>query len=457
MATDCTINKRLTDCLTPAVKLAEERPTDRHDFTHHRPTNSSLLAVLEVEQVLAADQLPLLLVVISEHLVVFGCNTSDCRDDVTLSDTSDLHWSSENQRQIVSQLTDKLQDIKGQSLNDLIQENIMAVLEILLPRLENWPAYPASCHATHAVFTRLDGLTAGSHFGRALPWVLRWLDSWMVGARLRACRLMHHLLRVMQSSCLTKFGREKVLYDAFLSLLNSQDLEVLEAVQMPILHLLQLITNVQERGDPTKIRTVDHFISKLLGSLDMESNMNKKLIKTNLLVKSWRLLDQAALRWISSLSASIQHDLDVAGEHSVMLLNLWTDVCVKHPTAAKREMRVILPPLVKLAWKWSYGLTYQHLEREILEQVLTAQALTDPVVFQRYTIGIQGKKTSAEFLKLMLVVTQACQAEQTNNLLESCTINHSSETGARQDQEKTNKLMEIISTEQHSEIIVQNM
>lgn len=54
-----------------------------------------------------------------------------------------------------------------------------------------------------------------------------------------------------------------------------------------------------------------------------------------------------------------------------MLLNIWQGIIVRHPDAAARECRTLLPGLVKIAWSWSHGQTPEYFR----EQVYLFQAI----------------------------------------------------------------------------------
>jgi len=60
-----------------------------------------------------------------------------------------------------------------------------------------------------------------------------------------------------------------------------------------------------------------------------------------------------------------------------VLLNIWQGIIVRHPDAAARECRTLLPGLVKIAWSWSHGQTPEYFR----EQVYLFQAIAPSLLF----------------------------------------------------------------------------
>jgi hypothetical protein len=211
----------------------------------------------------------------------------------------------------------------------------------------------------------------------------------MTGPRLMGAKFCKHILTGFPSSCLTKFGRDGVLYDALLPALYAKEIEVLETAVDPLLFLLKLRTK-ESILSPGNVNQVDLLVEKILACLDMESNMKKKAVLSNLLTGAWRLLGPAELRWVARLASVIQMEIQVLGVHCLVLLDIWFGIITRHPDAAARECRTLLPGFVKLAWNWSHGRTQEYLNKQYLEKLLLAQCSTDPNLSKTLTAGIIG-------------------------------------------------------------------
>ena len=53
------------------------------------------------------------------------------------------------------------------------------------------------------------------------------------------------------------------------------------------------------------------------------------------------------------------------GMHCRILLNIWLEITARHPDAAARECRALLPLFVKLGWSWSHGQTQEYFSEQV--------------------------------------------------------------------------------------------
>jgi len=303
------------------------------------------------------------------------------------------------------------------TVSQLLGCRLVEMLEIVTPRLDNWHQYPATCSAASVIFTLVDPQLAGEYFGRLFPYILRWLDTWIKEPRLLAVRTLNILLERIPTPTFTKFGRDKVLYDALLPLLQGEDLQLLQETQAPLLRLLE-ICSLDSRMNPAKPNQVDAFVGKLFSSIMMDSALAKKVVKVDMLLHAWSLLGHGALRWVSKLAKLIENELEVPGEHSVSLLCLWDLVCVHHPEAATRDAKTILAALVKLCWRWSNGQTPETVDRQSIVTALTSQIALDPTTFIKLTKGILVLRTNSEFVEIMAQLLELATQQQQSQVPE---------------------------------------
>ncbi|XP_023328050.1 uncharacterized protein LOC111701121 isoform X2 [Eurytemora carolleeae] len=370
--------------LTPSLNLPEERPYCSEDYLEQLPNSLHVLLNIQAETV-ENKHLGLLLVLICEHMHI-STNSGENNASNSFENPENLEftkileieensendqsswmswmsWSSFSHHEQVSRIKLELETNLQKKFSTILEENLSEIFQILSPRLETWTFNPAACHSACVVFSGLDGKLGGEHFTKIFPYLLRWLDSWMVWPRLMGVHFCKYILTGIPSSYLTKYGRDNVLYDALLPSLYTKDIEVLESSVHPLIYLLKLCSK-DSILYPAKISKVDLLVEKTIACLDMESNMKKKLVLSKLLQGTWDLLGPAELRWVSRLSGLIQSEIQVLGQHCLVLLNIWQGIIVRHPDAAARECRTLLPGLVKIAWSWSHGQTPEYFREQ---------------------------------------------------------------------------------------------
>lgn len=374
--------EKLRRCLTPILQLPEERPVTSDDYADHLPVSLDVLRSID-GAFIDGENVVLLLQVVFEHLP-FG-------PDV------ERYWSSSDHEVEASRILEELQD-KEESAQ-LLEQNLEKIWDVVVPGLDCWSTNPAAAYSACVIFSLLDAETAGAQFGKIFPFILRWLDSWLVAPRTLAAAILHILLERIPSKELRMYGRELVLYDALKGSINSQEVQVLEACAQPLLQVLRIISDEEGVGC-TSIRKADHLVDQLFNRIELESGMLKKKILCQLLVDVWQLLGAGGLRWINRLSSLVQSEVQVPGEHSVILLNLWEEVSVQFPGATKRECRDILPVFFKLAWKWSLGQTGNHIDEQLLRRILVSQMKCDKDLFLVLTRGLQESEVNPQFASL---------------------------------------------------------
>jgi len=397
----------LRNGLAPRLQLPEERPVTQADYAEHLPVSLEILRSIKVSEV-SEDDIPLLLVLVLEHLYIGYI----VEDYVSYLVSTEQHWSTREHFEAAATIVKQL---SWDKLPQLLETHFEAIWQLLVPSLQNWSDNPAAANSASVLFARLDGSVAGAHFAKLFPFILRWLDSWLVAPRTLAGGILNVLTKQIPRKDFTVYGREQVLYDALKGAINAQEAQVLEVSLGPLLQLLRMISEGETEG-PSNVRKGDQFINLVFARIDLESGMEKKSLLCRLLEGTWKLLEQGVLRWISRLSLLLQSELPVPGEHCLKLLELWTNVCYEYPLAAARECRMLLPTLFQLAWKWSHDQAGSHITREVLERVLLAQMKTDPKSFSLLTKGLKDADMNAKFQELVSGILEetlaACRATE---------------------------------------------
>jgi len=373
-----------SEVIAPSLELTEERPIDSQDYKAFIIDCDKLLETVTIHDLKTVD-LPGAVLFVSEHSVIKSVEYDDEK----------MVWSSQALASFAEKVKIKIEEIESVPFNNIIDANIKELLQQLEPKLRKWTENAAACHAAVFLIMNLSKEKCSQIFGQMLPHILRWLDSWMVRPRLLALILLDHLLN-LPSSSFTPFGRDKVIYEALVKCLNSQDLCIIQAASSPIVKVVKMITIDQNKGS---LSHIDYFIDKLFTSLDIESKADKKLAKLELLHNTWDLLEDAALRWIPRLANLVSGELSVVNEGTKLVLELWMFECKKHEAAAKLEARVILPALIKVIWKQSYDyISEDQICSSQLINTLSLQISLDQKLFLTYTHDIHKSTQNSKFL-----------------------------------------------------------
>ena len=72
------------------------------------------------------------------------------------------------------------------------------------------------------------------------------------------------------SANLTKFGRDKVIYDALVKVLSAEDAAVMRVSAVPLAKVLGIMCAGESR---VTVSQVDHFMEKLLSSIELETKV----------------------------------------------------------------------------------------------------------------------------------------------------------------------------------------
>ena len=212
--------EKLRRCLTPILQLPEERPVTSDDYADHLPVSLDVLRSIDGACV-DGENVVLLLQVVFEHH--------------PLGPDVERYWSSSDHEVEASRILEELQD-KEES-GQLLEQNLEKIWEVVVPGLDCWSTNPAAAYSACVSFSLLDAETAGAQFGKIFPFILRWLDSWLVAPRTLAAAILYILLERIPSKELRMYGRELVLYDALKGSINSQEVQVLEACVQPLLQV----------------------------------------------------------------------------------------------------------------------------------------------------------------------------------------------------------------------------
>jgi len=373
-----------SELIAPSLELPEERPVDSQDYEAFTKNCDRILETKTIDDLVAND-------VIAAVLFV---SENSCLKSVEYEEEK-MVWSSPAQASFAQKVKRKIEELESVPFNEIIDTNIKELLQQLEPKLRKWTENPAACHAAVFLILNLPKEKCIQIFGQMLPHILRWLDSWMVRPRLLAVVVLDYLLD-LPSSSFTPFGRDKVIYDALVKCVNSQDLCIIQAASSPITKVVKMITYNQ---DKSSLSHIDYFIDKLFTSLDMESKADKKLAKLQLLNSTWNLLEDAALRWIPRLADLVSGELSVVNDGTKPVLELWRLECRKHAAAAKLEARVILPALIKVIWKQCYDyISEDDICSSHLINTLALQISLDQKLFLTYTDGMHKCTQNTKFL-----------------------------------------------------------
>eukprot|EP00088_Acartia_fossae_P049547 TRINITY_DN5464_c0_g1_i1.p1 TRINITY_DN5464_c0_g1~~TRINITY_DN5464_c0_g1_i1.p1 ORF type:complete len:413 (+),score=46.57 TRINITY_DN5464_c0_g1_i1:630-1868(+) len=390
----------LNKLLTPNVTLSEERPIDKNDYESYLRSTCDYLKSIDKYDI-PNDKMSLAVIVVAEHSKI-------CDSMLT---EEELIWSSEEFEIFRDKLRIKIEE-KHLTFQEAVNCNFGAVFSILEPKLKKWSENPASCHAITYLVTQVsETKILEEHIGRLLPFILRWCDSWMVRPRLLAARILLPLLDNTNSANLTKFGRDKVVYDALVKVLSAEDAAVLRVSAVPLVKVLGIMCAGESR---VTVSQVDLFMDKLFSSIELETKVDKKTAKLELLDSTWPLAQDAALRWIPKLANLISGELDIANYSTKLLLDLWQFECRQHAAATAREGVTMLPALVKTLWKHCNGyLSEGKIDREDIISTLGAQIRVDLVYFAKCASGLDKCSQNTEFSD---AIKEAIRLSECDNL-----------------------------------------
>lgn len=380
----------LESLLVPQVKLSEERPIDVNDYRDYVCESSEQLAAgVEDFDIVDVDIITAIIFV-AEH----------SPHPESKYDEESMCWSSKCHSSAADNIKTKIEKRQQTSFQELIRDNLNDIFVKLEPKLKDWIEQPASCHACVYLIHQMSYQLIEDYLGKLLPYILRWSDSWMIRPRLLAARAFDVILDI-PSSYLTKFGREKVIYDTLIKALSTQDACTLEVAASPLIKVLGIICKEENK---VSISQIDDFISKLFTSIDVDTTINRKILKVDLLANAWNLLEQAGNRWIPRLACLIAAELDIVDSVTTkVLLGLWRQVCDQYPAPAARESKTIFPPLVKALWKICEGYFNENPVVEIDEVILTLskQILLDPDIFEVYIKDMKEVTKNQRFLEAL--------------------------------------------------------
>lgn len=383
------VKMNIESFLVPSLKLPEERPIDKRDYEKYIQTNSDLLNdVNKIDFSKDKDNFCSALIFIAEHSNISGWSHEE----------ESMCWSSQNHEVAVELIKTKIVDSENISFQIMISDIFEEILTKLEPNLKNWAENPAACHALAFIIYQLNIETIEKYLGRLLPFVLRWSDSWIIRPRLLAARLLDRLLDIPSASY-TKFGRDNVVYDALIKSLSCQDACVLQVSLGPLRKVLEMTCKDEDR---ISVSTIDHFMSKLFTSIDLETKVEKKNLKVELLSVTWSILERATNRWIHRLAPLVVGELDLVSSVSCgILLDMWRKVCLDNPAPAARESKVIFPALVQAIWKVSHGYigTDTSVEMDSLILTLSKQISVDQDTFILFTNDIETVTKNQRFLQ----------------------------------------------------------
>jgi hypothetical protein len=272
--------------LAPRIQLAEERPIDGNDYKEYLCSSSELLANTP-DFGLAKGSNSSAIIFVAEHSPLPG----------TKYDEECMSWTSQAHASAAHLIRNKIEEVEQKSFELILSDYLNEILLKLEPRLKLWTENAGACHSLAYLVHQINNETTGEYLGKLLPYILRWSDSWMMRPRLLAARMLDRILDI-PSSCFTKFGRDKVIYDALVKALSSQDACVLQVSMSPLRKVLEMTCRDE---DKTCVSMIDQFMSKLFTSIDLETKISKKNLKVELLASTWDLLEEAAYRWIPRL------------------------------------------------------------------------------------------------------------------------------------------------------------
>jgi len=253
----------LESLLVPQVKLSEERPIDENDYKDFVNESNAQLATTGVDDVsIVDDDIITAIIFVGEH----------SPHPVSKYAEESMCWSSKCCLLAAENIKTKIEKIQQTSFQILVKDNFNDIVLRLEPKLKEWIEYPATCHALVYFIHQINFQLIEEYLGKLLPYILRWSDSWMIRPRLLAARAFDKILDI-PPSCFTKFGRERVIYDALIKALSSQEACTLEVAASPLVKVLEMICKEENK---TSISQIDNFISKLFTSIDVDTNINRK-------------------------------------------------------------------------------------------------------------------------------------------------------------------------------------
>lgn len=400
--------ERLLSAWSKRINLPEERPPQPGDFgDEDREASLRVLQnPLTVSDTLGQSQLPRLLILVCEHLVFPPRTAGD--DELALPQEDwggdDMLWSSPEHGRLAEKTLNQILTAE-ENVASFIQlidtkDLLKNCLNLLRPRLEVWAEHPGSCHCLAVLVLTASGHHALSdNLGLVLPTILRWLDSWLQGPRILGALLAAKVLLEVPPSQLTRYGRDAVLHHALRPLLSAEESKVVRVGARPLVEVVRIMVKNKEKGQVT---AADHLVEQAISRICMESNLEKKHIYSLILAEAVKMLDVGVYRWVSRLSELLTSELAVPAAHCRVLVHLWAGLCVGDwRDACARESARLLPGLVQLAWRWSYGDINAVMDREDILAVLKAQVGTDPATAALMCRGLSDVKVNEAFHGMM--------------------------------------------------------
>ena len=341
--------------LAKRLNLAEERPPTVEDY--HEQFNISLKALESLEHVTLVLS-PHLLVLLAQHLPLDPL----IEDESAKSQDELTPWTSNRHHTMAQQILGRLvsshavaEEADQEGMNKvtllLIKEDrrlLTRSLQLLQSELQEVINHPPAPHCLAWITSKLPHPHLGKATPALIPHVLRCLDCWLTRPRVLGARIANHLATTCPPAELAWYGRTELLHAALLPLL-SQDLSCLKDASPPLLELTSHLQN-SAKGVPSLPGPADHLLARVIELIELNTEgKERRDLLCNLLVSVSDLLGIGVARWVTSLSS-----LMAAHSSSTHLIDHIPLLCKTCPEAMAREMKTLLPALIKHAYHLSW-------------------------------------------------------------------------------------------------------
>jgi len=335
------VNQLVRSAMAPPLPKSEERPPQPEDYTEHLPISLEILTRLvnmHSYSISRPASLPPLLLLCSQH-----CPSSERQLPL---------WSSTEHQLQASLLLSKLESIYKPLKTLLVDQDrrlLTQLLSLLQPSLEKFMCQPASVHSLAWLTSHIPHPHLGQVVPQLLPHALNWIDCWIPYFKVFGCQVVGHIIATCPASELVWFGRADLLSDALKKLLHHADTAVVEACQKP---LISVVSIKHDDTKPDKPGAADLFMKDLISSLELSSDKDKKEIYSDMILQTVNMLGVGVARWVARLAKLIVSQLDFSPPTSVF--SLLDKLCNLCPGCLAREVPVLLPALIKYAYRSSW-------------------------------------------------------------------------------------------------------